>query len=610
MKKYVLLIVILCFLTYKTEAQDKLYRNAFPLSAVTLLDGPFKHAQDLNTKVILEYNTDRFLAPYLKVAGLPPKAENYENWESDGLDGHVGGHYLSALAIHYASTGNTEIKDRLEYMISELKACQEANAKKYPDWGIGYLGAVPGSDRLWNGIKKGNIGLVWDYWVPWYNIHKMYQGLRDAWLYAGNEEAKEMFLGFCQWAVEITSALTDEQMEAMLNNEYGGMDEVLADAYQITGDEKYLAAAKRFSHKFLLDPMSKGEDILDNLHANTQVPKAIGYQRIAELSGDDKFDRAGKFFWETVVYNRSLTFGGNSRREFFPSVESCSDFVRVVEGPESCNTYNMLKLTEGLFREDPKAEYSDFYERALYNHILSTQHPEHGGYVYFTPARPRHYRVYSAPNKAMWCCVGTGLENHGKYGQFIYTHTADSLYLNLFIASELNWKDKGIIIAQETEFPYEESTILTINTDRNVVFTLMVRQPYWAAKGKFKIDVNGKEFPLRSVPSSYVPVSREWKNGDTVRIILPMNGRLEKLINVPNYYAFMYGPLMLGAKTGTNDIPYLIAGTGRWEHIPDGKMLPLNEAPIILEDTLSSIPDKLDPVEGKPLLSVRQISIC
>ncbi len=598
-----ILLTILCLVVLQNlYSQDDFYPHEFSLSSVKLLDGPFKHAQDLNANVLLEYNADRFLAPYLKVAGLPPKAENYGNWESDGLDGHVGGHYLSAMAMNYISTGNVEFKNRMEYMLSELKKCQQANAEKYPDWGIGYLGAVPKSDELWSGIKKGDIGLIWRYWVPWYNVHKMYAGLRDAWFYTGNEDAKDMFLKFCDWAIDLTSGLSDEQMEGMLANEHGGMNEVLADAYKITGEEKYLIVAKRFSHKSILNPMAKGEDNLDNKHANTQVPKAVGFQRIAELSGDEKYDKAGTFFWETVAYNRSLAFGGNSRREFFPSVDACIDYIRVNEGPESCNTHNMLKLTEVLFRMRPNAEYADFYEKAMFNHILSTQHPEHGGYVYFTPARPRHYRVYSAPNKAMWCCVGTGLENHGKYGQFIYTHASDSLFVNLFVASELNWEEKGVTITQNTDFPEEEATTIIINIKSKASFKLLVRHPSWVAKDDFKILVNSKEQNIGSNPTSYVAIDRKWKDGDVVKVILPMKGRLEKLINVPNYYAFMYGPIVLGAKTGGGDTPGLIAGTGRWEHIAHGKQLPLNEAPIIIEDDFESIPAKLKPVPGKPLV--------
>ncbi len=248
---------------------------------------------------------------------------------------------------------------------------------------------------------------------------------------------------------------------------------------------------KRFSHHMLLDPMSEGIDNLDNKHANTQIPKAIGFERIGELSGDKKYNDAGSFFWQTVTANRTLAFGGNSRREFFPGPASCTDFINDVEGPESCNSYNMLKLTEDLFREHPAAKYMDYYERTMYNHILSTQNPETGGYVYFTPVRPRSYRVYSSPNEAMWCCVGTGMENHGKYNEFIYTHQHDSLFVNLFVASELNWHNKKIKIKQETKFPYEEKTKLII-TEGASPFKLMVRYPSWVNDGALKISVNGK----------------------------------------------------------------------------------------------------------------------
>ena len=456
-------LVCISPLSIKVHAQERLYPNEFPLSDVTLLDGPFKHARDLNIQTLLKYDVDRLLAPFRKEAGLPEKAPLFPNWQ--GLDGHVGGHYLSAMAMNYAATGNAECKRRMDYMIAELKACQDANGINNADWGMGYLGGIPNSKGLWSTLKNGDFRVYRTTWAPWYNVHKMYAGLRDAWVYTGNEEAKTMFLKFCDWGIDITSSFSDTQMETMLDSEHGGINEMFADAYQITGNEKYLAAAKRFSHKMLLDAMSSDIDNLDNKHANTQIPKVVGFQRIAELSDDNKFTEAGSFFWETVTENRSLAFGGNSRREFFPAPSSCIDFVNDVEGPESCNSYNMLKFTEDLFRSDPSAKFADYYERTLYNHILSTQHPEHGGYVYFTPARPRHYRVYSAPNEAMWCCVGTGMENHGKYNQFIYTHKGDSLYLNLFIASELNWKEKGVKIEQETKFPDEEQTQLTITKD-------------------------------------------------------------------------------------------------------------------------------------------------
>ncbi|RYG34871.1 MAG: hypothetical protein EOO01_31915, partial [Chitinophagaceae bacterium] len=466
-------------------------------------------------------------------------ASSYQNW--DGLDGHIGGHYLSALAIHFAASGNKECGRRMRYMIAELKTCQAAHTEKHKDWGTGYVGGVPNSEQIWTSFKNGDFTAYRKSWVPWYNLHKMYAGLRDAWLYAGNEDARSMFLQFCDWAISISDSLDEIQMQGMLDTEHGGMPESFADAYQMTHEARYLAAAKRFSHDALLNPMSSKLDNLDNKHANTQVPKAIGFQRIGELSPNGKHKQASQFFWETVVQNRSLAFGGNSRREHFPSVHAATDFIDDVEGPESCNSYNMLKLTEGLFRDTFSASYADYYERTLYNHILSTQHPKHGGYVYFTPARPRHYRVYSKPNEAMWCCVGSGMENHGKYGQFIYTRQHDSLFVNLFIASTLNWREKGISIKQETGFPDQEKTRLTV-TKGGSELTLMLRYPSWVKAGAFKIFVNGVSVLYNAGPGSYIPVRRSWKKGDVVEIALPMQTTTEVLPGLPVYLAFMRGP--------------------------------------------------------------------
>jgi uncharacterized protein len=580
------------------QAQDKLYPNEFPLKDVKLLDGPFKQARELNIQTLLKYDVDRLLAGYRKEAGLKEKAKSFSNW--DGLDGHVGGHYLTALALNYAATGNAECKKRLDYMIAELKDCQLANGQKYPDWGMGYVGAVPNGAALWPVIKGGDISPIWKWWVPWYNVHKMYAGLRDAWLYAGNEEAKNIFIRFCDWGINITAGLTDAQMESMLGNEHGGMNEIYADVYKITGDQKYMTAAKRFSHKMLLDAMAADNDNLDNKHANTQVPKVVGFQRIAELTNDKAYAEASRFFWKTVTETHSLAFGGNSRREFFPSAEACTDFVNDVEGPETCNSYNMLKLTEDLFRVNPLAQYADYYERTMFNHILSSQHPEHGGYVYFTPARPRHFRVYSSPNQAMWCCVGSGMENHGKYNQFIYTHSENALYLNLFVASELNWRTKKVKIKQETTFPNEEQTKLKI-TEGSAQFQLMVRYPSWVQAGALKIKVNGKLQSVDSKPGSYVAVNRRWKTGDEVLIELPMQNKVEQMPNVPNYVAIMHGPILLAAKSGAEELKGLVADDSRWGHIAGGQKLAVDKAPIIIEDDIANIAANIKPMKGKPL---------
>ena len=579
------------------HAQDKLYADEFPLGDVVLLDGPLKKARDLNIQTLLKYDCDRLLAPYFKEAGLTPKAKTYPNW--DGLDGHVGGHYLTAMAIN-AATGDAECRRRMEYMIGELQLCADANAKNHPDWGKGYVGGMPNSERIWSNFKKGNFGVYFGSWAPFYNLHKMYAGLRDAWLYCGNEQAKTLFLGFCDWAIDLTAGLSDAQMEQMLGNEHGGMNEVLADAYAITKEQKYLDVAKRFSHRRLLTPMSQRVDNLDNMHANTQVPKVVGFERIAELSGDESYHNAADFFWDIVTGQRSLAFGGNSRREHFPSKEACTDFINDIDGPETCNTNNMLKLTEDMHRRNPEARYADYYELATFNHILSSQHPEHGGYVYFTPARPRHYRNYSAPNEAMWCCVGTGMENHGKYGQFVYTHVGDALYVNLFVSSELNWKEKGISLRQETSFPYAETSRITMTQGKGK-FPLLVRYPGWVKPGQFEVKVNGQKVDVISGPSSYVTIDRQWKKGDVIDITFPMHNSIKYLPNVPQYIALMHGPVLLAAKTGTEDLAHLVADDSRFGQYASGKKLPINEAPILINNNIDAIANQLQPVAGKPL---------
>ncbi len=577
-------------------ADEKLYPGTFPLNQVELLDGPFKHAQDLDVKVLLEYDTDRLLAPFLKEAGLEPKGEPFKNWE--GLDGHVAGHYVSALAMAWASTGNTGCLERLEYCISELKRCQEAN-------GNGYIGGVPSGAEIFRSVSEGDFGPLFKAWVPWYNVHKIFAGLRDAWQYGNQEEARGMFLSLCDWAVGVIEGLSDEQMERMSFQEFGGMNEVLADAYDMTGDERYLQQAKRFSHKFIHENMAAGTDNLDNLHANTQVPKAVGYARIAAASSDAHFHRAAKFFWDRVANHRSVVIGGNSRSEHFPAAEDYISYMEHPEGPESCNTKNMLKLTEFLFALEHRAEYADFYEKALYNHILSTQHPEHGGFVYFTSMRPSHYRVYSQPNSAMWCCVGTGMENHVKYGEFIYSHSCDAkeLFVNLYIPSRLDWKEKGLTVTQRTDFPYGDVIRMEVSPRRAQDLVINLRCPGWVSEGSFSVKVNGEEVACDVKPSSYLSISRKWRKGDVIEIRTPMHAKVVELDNRPEYLAVTYGPVVLAARTSQEHLDGLVADDGRWAHIAHGELIPIEDTPIMV-GTRNEIENRLndmEPVDGKPL---------
>ena len=462
-------------LTFEASAQIPAKVESFRVNDVKLTQSAFKQAEDMDIRYLLGIDPDRLMAPYLKEAGLTPKAPNYPNWENTGLDGHIGGHYVSALSYMYASTGNKEIKDRLDYCISELKRCAEAN-------GNGYLSGVVDGKKKWKEISEGNIressfGLN-DGWVPLYNIHKIYAGLRDAYLLAGSKEAKQMFIALTDWMYELTKDLSDDQLQRMLNSEHGGLNETFADAAAISGDERFMELAKRFSHMKILEPLLRGEDRLTGMHANTQIPKVIGYKRIADIEGNTEWDKAAQFFWSTVVENRSITIGGNSVREHFHPADDFSSMLTSEQGPETCNTYNMLRLTKMLFATSADSRYMDYYERALYNHILSTINPVQGGFVYFTPMRSGHYRVYSQPQTSFWCCVGSGMENHARYGEMIYSHEGDdALYVNLFIPSTLQWGK--VQVEQVSNFPAEEGIALVVNPKKAKEFTIKVRIPEW-----------------------------------------------------------------------------------------------------------------------------------
>lgn len=589
--------ILLCFICFSfANAQVNPQIEYFRLQDVRLLESPFRQAEELNKQYLLKMDADRLLAPFQREAGLPRKADSYTNWENTGLDGHIGGHYLSGLSLMYASTGDEQVKSRLDYMIAELKRCQDAN-------GNGYIGGVPGGKAIWEEVASGNIRAggfdLNGKWVPLYNIHKTYAGLRDAWLIAGNEEAKEMLIKMTDWAIKLVSNLSEEQLQDMLRSEHGGLNETFADVAAITGDKKYLELAHKFSHQLILNPLIHHQDKLTGMHANTQIPKVLGFKRIADLEGNESWEEAARFFWETVVENRSVSIGGNSVSEHFNPVDDFSRMISSIEGPETCNTYNMLRLTKMLYQTSKDKKYVDYYERALYNHILSTQHPHTGGYVYFTQMRPGHYRVYSQPHTSMWCCVGSGMENHSKYGEMIYARADNELYVNLFIPSSLQWKQQDTEIIQENNFPYEASTQITVNPRKQKQFTLLLRYPEWVNEGTVKIKVNGKSYPVEN-KNGYIPVDRKWKKGDKVVMEMPMTLKAEQLPDGSGYYSFLYGPIVLAAKTGTEDLAGLFADDSRGGHIAHGKQIPMKNMPLLVGE-----PDKLtsylSPVPGKPL---------
>jgi DUF1680 family protein len=517
----------------------------FELSDVKLLDGPFRHATELNVKSLMNYEPDRLLAKFRIEAGLKPKAEHYHGWEDATLAGHSLGHYLSACAMMYQTTGDSRFLERVNYIVSELAECQQAD-------GEGYLGAFPdGKKILEEQVAKGDIhskgfdlnGL----WAPFYTEHKVMAGLLAAYDLCGNQTALNISVKFADWLETIIHGLNDSLVQVMLRCEHGGINESLAELYAITRDEKYLQMSKVFYHKAILDSLAAGVDVLPGKHANTQIPKLIGLARLYELTGDSVYRKTAEFFWDRVVNHHSYVTGGHGDHEYFGKPDQLAR--RLSDGTtETCNVYNMLKLTNHLFSWEASADVADFYERALFNHILSSQHPEDGRVVYNLSLDMGGYKAFQDP---LWftCCIGTGMENHSKYGGSIYYHNNHELYVSQFIASELNWTEKGIKIRQITGYPEEQATNLEIECDQPVPLDIMIRYPYWAQQG-IEIFINGKKKRVSQQPGSFIRIPGNWKTGDIIKIKLPFSLRLEAMPDDSNRVAIMYGPLVLAGDLG------------------------------------------------------------
>jgi DUF1680 family protein len=558
----------------------------FPLPQVRLLDGPFRDAMRRDQNYLLSLDTDRLLRNFRVNAGLPTAAKPYGGWEAPDceLRGHIVGHYLSACSLMFASTGDARFKARVDTLVAGLAECQAALATNGSH--AGYLSAFPESffDRLEQGKPV---------WAPWYTLHKIMAGLLDANQHCGNAQALEVLTNMANWAQFRVDRLTSQQMQRTLETEQGGMTEVLADLYGVTGNTNYLQLAEDFNHQKVIGPLEQGEDRLDGLHANTQIPKIIGIAREYEFTGNPLFLTAAETFWNAVALHRSYIIGGDSDHEhFFPIPQFDRHLSQ--ETCETCNTYNMLKLTREMFGLKPSAGDMDFYERALYNDILGSQDPKTDMFTYFMSLKPGHFKVYSTPENSFWCCVGTGMENHSKYGDTIYFHGADSLYVNLFIASELNWPEKGIFVRQETQFPESDTTALKIQARKPVTLALKIRHPAWAVDG-VKIAINGRKQKIESAPGSYFTINREWHDGDTVQIELPMRLHTEYLPDTTNQVALLYGPIVLAGELGTNNMPVPLARTqSEFNNVPDPA------APAFV-CSAAELPAHVKPVHGQPL---------
>jgi DUF1680 family protein len=541
-KFFAALVLVSASLVAAVSAQSAtaLKQIAKPFTAhdVKLLDGPFLHAQQLDAQYLLSLDPDRLLSWFRKEAKLEPKAEVYGGWESRGIAGHSLGHYLSACARMYQATGDARFKDKADYVVDELKICQQADKD-------GYIGAIPRGREIFAEVSKGDIrSQGFDLnggWVPWYTQHKVFAGLIDAHQYTDNADALAVALKFADWADGVTKDLNDEQWQRMLACEHGGMNEVLAELSFLSGDPKYMELAEKYYHKAILDPLSEQRDELSGKHSNTQIPKIIGAARIAELTDQSKFATIARFFWDTITSNHSYVTGGNSLGEHLGEPGKLNDRLGA-STTETCNTYNMLKLTSALFADDPQARYTDYAERALWNHILASQSSQTGMVCYFVPLQAGGKKPFQDP-EAFTCCTGSGMENHARYGEYIYARSDDTLWVNQFISSELNWEAKGVHVRQESQLPSDGKVKLEFTCDAPTKFMLKVRRPHWAKE--FQVVLNGKGLAPSSEAGSYIDIDHTWQSGDVLELSMPETLRVESMPDNPNRVAVFYGPVLL-----------------------------------------------------------------
>ena len=533
-------------------------RTLFPLTDVRLGDSQFKDIQELDHAYLLSLEPERLLSWFRREAGLAPDAPAYPFWESEDvwgggpLAGHIMGFSLSSMSMMYEATGDEALKRKIEKMVRGLKECQDAQ-------GDGYLLATINGRRIFEEVVSGkfttNNPTINGVWEPVYIMNKIMLGLYNAYLSCDLPQAKDVLVKMADWfGYQVLDKLSYEQIQELLVCEHGSINESYITVYEITGDEKYLKWAKLLNDEDMLIPAAEERDVLNGWHANTQIPKFTGFEKVYNYTQEDKYTRAAQFFWETVVDKHTWVIGGNSTGEHFFPVDQFEKRVPSDGGPESCNSVNMMRLTETLYQDYGRMKMVDYYERVLYNHILANYDPHEGMCTYYTSMRPAHYRIYGTQHYSFWCCTGTGMEAPAKFGKMIYAHQGSELYVNLFMPSELNWKDKGVKLVQNTDFPDNNKVGFVINTAAGVHFTLNIRKPHWSIAKKMTVWVNGKKMQLAPNTEGYVQLDRSWSNGDKVEVELTPQVTVEYLKGSDKYAAFLYGPIVLAAKVDNNGL--------------------------------------------------------
>lgn len=558
----------------------------FDLSRVRLLDGPAKDAMLVNRRFLMAQDPDRLLHMFRVTAGLPSTAEPLGGWEApvNELRGHYTGHYLSACALMAASLDDAEVRARGDLMVAELSRCQGAS---------GYLSAFP--EEFFDRLREGR-----PVWAPFYTIHKIMAGLLDMHVVGGNAQALAMVRQMAAWVGRWVQPLGDNEMARVLEREYGGMNEVLYNLSAVTGERGYAATARRFDHERVFGPLAADRDELKGLHTNTTIPKIIGAARRYELTGEARYRRVAEYFWREVTTHRAYCTGGTSNGEGWnqePDVlaNELSGYTQ-----EDCTTYNMMKLGRHVFGWTADAACADWYERALFNGILGVQHPEDGSKLYYVPLAAGYWKLFGAPQHDYWCCTGSMSEAFAKLGDSIYFHDDDGVWVNLIVASELDWREKGVRLEQQTRFPETAGTTLVVHCAAPTRMALRVRVPSWTARGGLA-RLNGRALDGFAAPGGYFVVDRTWRDGDRLDVALPMRLHVHRMPDDPSLQAVMYGPLVLAGRLGTEG---LTPATLRAEPTPPRQVPRYPLEPVAAPAFRAPADDPatwVRPVEGRPL---------
>lgn len=514
---------------------------------VRLLPGPYLEAMEVNARYLLSLDPERLLHPFYVAAGLPTEKEPYGGWERFTIAGHSLGHYLTACCWQYASSGDDRFRERIASILSELRRCQAARSD-------GYVGGVPESDRVWGEIRRGEIRSqgfdLNGIWVPWYNLHKLFQGLIDAAELCGQPLALEILTGLADWACDVTAGLDDDQWQRMLACEHGGMNDVLAHAYELTGCERWLALARKFDHRAVMDPLERDEDALPGLHGNTQIPKILGAARLFRITGEERYRKIAENFFRQAVLGHAYAIGGVTSGEYFGPTGQLSTRL-TMSTAETCKTYNLIRLAHAISAWRPESWFDDYVERALWNHILGSQDRETGMFCYFVSLHPGHFNTFSTPEDSFWCCVGTGMENHARYGESLFRHVGDRLQVCQYIPAVFEWEDAGLVLRLESEFPEAGRARLIVVEGGPVRRTVELRCPDWV---QGCVEARCGDQRWQAGPGGWLAVDRTWTSGDALEVDLPMGLRWLATPDDPDCGAVAFGPVVLAGDLGSEGI--------------------------------------------------------